>query len=111
MSNAKYQIAYRFAYLICGAGMWYYVGTRDKKQLKIIMYNKGYNLSQKFKPYPAWDLYVEPLIINQFSVVFTAGNSFIKGLISDNDNEIKPNINRYVDEVKSELKVFEEEKE
>jgi hypothetical protein len=98
----------RITYVLCGSALWYYIGTRDKKLLKTTMYNKGYNLSQKFKLWPAWDIYAEPLIINQFSILFTAGNAFIKGLISDNENDIKSDIDKYVTEVKSELGDFGE---
>lgn len=63
---------------------WNYINYLDKDQTKKTAFNKGHDLSQKFKKYKAWDIYVEPFIINQFSFLFGVSNSFIEGLISDN---------------------------
>ena len=67
--------------------IWWWVGTRDKNNIRKEMFNRGLKTSQYFKPCTGWDNYVEPLIIKQFSILFTAGNSFIKGMLSDNDNK------------------------
>jgi hypothetical protein len=48
----------------------------------------GLLLSQKFKPFKCWDAFVEPFIIHQFGVFFIAGHSFIKGLVSDNNDKV-----------------------
>ena len=77
---------------------WNYIDHLDKNEIKKKAFNKGYDLSQKFKQYRAWDIYMEPFIINQFSFLFGVSNSFIKGLISDN----KPD--KYLDETLEEMK-------
>lgn len=64
--------------------LWYYIGTKDKTLTREKMYNTGVTVSTNFKKYPAWDMIAEPFLIRQFSVLFTAGNSFIEGLVSDN---------------------------
>ncbi|GAG58789.1 unnamed protein product [marine sediment metagenome] len=61
----------------------------DKDKMKIIAYRKGYNVSQKFKHNPAWDNIAEPFIIRQFAFITEVSNSFIKGLISDNNSTEK----------------------
>lgn len=70
--------------LFCG---WNVLYLLDKEKSKEISFKKGYELSQKFKQFTVWDNYVEPLIINQFSFIFSVSNSFIKGMISDNKNK------------------------
>ena len=98
----------KITYILCGASFWYYLGTHDRKHLKKIWYVKGLNVSQKFKPYPAWDLYAEPFIINQFSILFAIGNSFIKGMTSDNSTGVSSNIDTYVKNIEEELEIFNE---
>lgn len=68
---------------------WRQIDNFDTDIYKKKAFNKGLQLSQKFKKYPSWDKYAEPLIVRQFGFIFSIGNSFIKGLISDNkgDNE------------------------
>ena len=85
--------------------LWFYIGTYDRNVLRNDMYDKGRNLSQKLKPIPYWDKYAEPIIIRQFSNIFTAGNSFIKGLISDNDDQdsLNTTIEQYKHEIDDEL--------
>lgn len=89
---------------------WYYLGRHDRETVKRQMFNRGLNLSQRFKKYPAWDNYAEPLIINQASIIFTAGNSFIKGMISDNENskEIIESIDIYKKDIEQDLKELKE---
>ena len=77
---------------------WNYIDHLDKDKTKKIAFNKGYELSQKFKKYKAWDIYVEPFVINQFSFLFGVSNSFIKGLISDNEPD------EYLDETLEKMK-------
>lgn len=67
---------------------WYYIGTRDEEHIKQVMYNKGLYISSQFKQYKVWDAYVEPSIIRQMSIIFKAGDAFIKGLVSDNDTDL-----------------------
>lgn len=91
--------------------MWYYTGTFERDNVKKYMFNKGLSLSQKFKKYPQWDNYVEPIIINQCSILFTGGNAFIKGLISDNDNidDINQDLESYKKSIESDLNDLEKE--
>jgi hypothetical protein len=51
-------------------------------------------------------LNVEPLLIRQCSIIFTAGNSFIKGMTSDNENkeEIKKELIELKQDICNELK-------
>ncbi len=86
--------------------IWYYIGTHDKKYTRITMYNKGKILSHKFKKYPIWDAYVEPFAIRQFAILFTGGNAFIKGMISDNENttEINLAMEQFKNDINEELK-------
>jgi hypothetical protein len=86
----------RYVPYIATPVLWYQVGTYNRNDIRDKMYNKGYNLSQQFKEYPAWDNYAEPLIIKQFSIMFTGGNAFIKGMLSDNDNKV--NVNKILNE-------------
>lgn len=79
----------RYSPYIITPMLWYKVGTYDRTYIRNKMYNKGYNLSQNFKDYPCWDNYMEPLLIKQFSILFTGGNSFIKGMLSDNEDKSK----------------------
>lgn len=82
--------------------VWYYLGTLDKKNVRTISFSGGLVLSQKYKKYPAWDNYVEPLLIRQFSILDCAAHSFIKGMISDNDD--KRDVNLAFDELKADIK-------
>jgi hypothetical protein len=90
-----------FPYLAFCVG-WSYIDNFDTEKTKAKAFNKGLSLSQKFKSYSAWDNYVEPLIVRQFSFIFGVSNSFIKGLISDNvgDNEV---IDETLEEMKKEI--------
>ena len=91
--------------------LWFYIGSYDRQTLKSNMYIKGRNLSQTFKPIPYWDRYAEPIIINQFSNIFAAGNSFIKGLVSDNEDResVNNSINRYRQDIDEELSEYDHE--
>ena len=80
---------------------WYYIGTFDRENIRSSMYNSGYNLSQRFKQYPTWDKYAEPIMVKQFSILFTGGNAFIKGMLSDNEN--KKSVNKTLNEFKNEI--------
>jgi hypothetical protein len=77
--------------------IWYYISIHDKETIKVNMHYRGLLFSQKFKKYPAFDKYLEPMIINQFAILFTAGNAFIHGMLADNKDQI---------EVKHELENF-----
>ena len=96
----------KYGSYIAGPTLWYYVGTYDKEIVKRNMFNRGFNLSQKFKQYPIWDNFIEPAVVRRSSIVFAAGNSFIKGMISDNQNteEINKSIAVYKAEIEEELK-------
>lgn len=100
----------KIIYFVFGLSLWYYLGTYDREHLKKLWYVKGLNVSQKFKPYPAWDAYVEPFIIKQFSLLFSAGNSFINGMTSDNTSDISADITTYVKNVETDLRAFDENK-
>jgi len=82
--------------------VWYYLGTMDKKYVRDISFTSGLLFSQKYKKYPAWDNYVEPMLIRQFSILDCAAHSFIKGMISDNEN--KKSVNLAFDELKNDIK-------
>lgn len=84
--------------------IWYNIGTHDKKYTRIVMYNKGLALSQKFKRYPVWDAYVEIFAIRQFTILFTAGNAFIKGMVADNDDKINVELDKFNNDIEEELK-------
>lgn len=102
MSFKKF-LKYSFYFMIpC---TWYHIGTYEKNVIRESMYGRGYNLSQKFKKYTFWDNYVEPFMIRQFSILFTGGNAFIKGMLSDNVNKkiVSDTIKEFKDDVKKEL--------
>jgi hypothetical protein len=82
--------------------VWYYLGTMDKKYVREISFTSGLLVSQKYKKYPAWDNYIEPILIKQFSILDCAAHSFIKGMISDNDD--KKLVNLVFDELKNDVK-------
>ena len=92
----------------CLLGMKILYAKHIKASLKYMkMHTFSYILRE---PYPAWDLYVEPFIIRQFAILFTIGNSFIKGMTSDNTPDINPDIKTYVKDIKTELEIFDENK-
>ena len=64
---------------------WGFLNIFDRERIKDRAFLKGYNLSQRFKTYKGWDEIVEPMLIRQFAFLFGVSNSFIKGLISDNE--------------------------
>lgn len=108
MSTKTYTRYKRYAKYILYVSIplaWYYIGTLDKQILRNDMYNKGRSLSQKFKPIKAWDKYVEPMIVHRFAIIFSGGNSFIKGLLSDNEKteDLNHTIEEYKQEIKEEL--------
>ena len=70
---------------------WHALSQCNKTQVRQYCYNKGLQLSQKFKLFRGWDYYIEPLIINQCAVIFVAGNAFIEGLVSDNEDKSQTN--------------------
>lgn len=81
---------------------WSYLDNFDTDKYKTKAFNKGLELSQKFKKYSAWDNYAEPLIVRQFGFLFGVGNSFIKGLLSDNKDH-NPVIDETLNEMKNEI--------
>ena len=89
---------------------WYYIGTHERKYVKESMYDKGFNLSQKFKNYKMWDNFIEPILVKQFSILFAGGNSFIQGMISDNENKeiIKKSLSEYKKNIQEELNELNE---
>jgi hypothetical protein len=93
----------KLKYIGMGLG-WYSIANLDRKEAKKNAYNKGYMLSQRFKNYPSWDKYVEPIVVNQFAFLFGVGNSFVKGLISDNDKP-NPAIEESLDEIRNEIEI------
>jgi hypothetical protein len=92
---------YKYMPYVIGPILWYQVGTYDRNYIRTKMFDKGYNLSQKFKKYPAWDNYAEPMIIKQFSILFTGGNAFIKGMLSDNED--KAHVTQILEEFESNI--------
>ena len=77
--------------------VWYYLGTINKDGVKTASFNCGLKLSQKYKKYPAWDDYVEPMLIRQFAIIIYAGHAFIEGMISDNED--KRTVNKALNEL------------
>ncbi len=97
----SYRKLFKYSSFVATPFIWYYIGTRDRDTIRRNMYNHGLNVSQKFKKYPVWDNCVEPFIIRQCLILFTAGNSFIKGMISDNKNKFI--VDREFDNLKKEI--------
>ena len=85
--------------------VWIKLAFMERDKVKKYTYNKGFYISQKYQKYYIWDKFVEPVIIRQWSIIFTAGNSFIKGMISDNaDQENMENLYEIeLQEIKSEI--------
>jgi len=81
--------------------IWYGLGMFDREKVKVKMYGTGYNLSQKFKQNIFWDNCVEPFLMRQFSVLFSAGYSLIEGMISDNEDQ--KIINEHLEELKMQI--------
>lgn len=94
-----------YAKVLGFSSFWYYVGRHDKKDVHILFHNKGYQLSQSFKNYPVWDKYAEPILISQFTTIFTAGYSFLEGLVSDNENqaEVQEDMNELKQDIINQL--------
>jgi len=91
----------RWALLITFPYGWYKLNYYDKNEVKRKSFMRGLELSQKFKKYPVWDKYVEMLMVRQFSILFIAGNSFIKGLVSDNENQ--KGVDKELDQMKKSI--------
>ena len=85
--------------------LWHGIGRPDKEDVRDNFYNKGYRLSQNFKDYPTWDRYAEPFLVSQFTNIFTAGNSFIEGMVSDNEDQksIQSELDKMRNDIKDEL--------
>lgn len=85
--------------------LWYKLYKCDREYVRKYFFEKGKMISGKMKFTKYWDLYAEPFIIKEFGIIFTAGNSFIKGLVSDNDDteKIISNIEVLTEQVKEEL--------
>ena len=105
----KYFKYIKYPFYVSLPFVWYYLGTYDRQILRNDMYNRGRSLSQKFKLFPYWDRYMEPIIIRQFSTIFTAGNSFIKGMLSDNEDAdgVHITLTSYRHEIDDELETFD----
>jgi len=90
--------------------IWYTIGLLKKDTVRMYMYNMGLSLSQKCKKIPYWDKYVETFFIKQLAIMFAAGNSFVEGMVSDNDNkeEIEHELEEMRVEIKDELKIYTE---
>jgi hypothetical protein len=87
-------------YTLCIA-TFYYLGTHDEDLLRKKMFKKGLALSQRFKRYPAWDNYIEPMIVVQFGIIFAGCSAFVKGMLSDNADIHE--ISVYKDTIEKEL--------
>ncbi|QKF94669.1 hypothetical protein QKU48_gp1211 [Fadolivirus algeromassiliense] len=98
MSFKKY---FKYASYFAFPLIWYQVGTFERDYVRKSMYDRGLSLSQRMKKYPVWDRYAEPIMVHQFSILFTGGNAFIKGMLSDNEN--KKIVNKTLDEFKKEV--------
>jgi len=90
----------KLRYIGLGIG-WYSLSQMDQNQAKNNAYQYGFELSQHFKQYPVWDKYMEPFMVNQFAFLFCLGNSFINGMISDNEHD--PKIEESLEEIKKEI--------
>ena len=85
-----------FKFVIFGTS-WGMLNLFDKDVVKKKAFEKGQNLSFRFKKYKTWDEVAEPIIIRQFAFLFGVSNSFIKGLISDNEPD--KNIDKSLEEL------------
>lgn len=92
---------YKFGFYGTSTYLWYKLSFIDQNNVKKNSFDIGFNLSQKFKPYPIWDKYIEPLFIKQFSIIFISGHSFLKGLISDNEN--KKQMDKYMNQMRKNI--------
>lgn len=86
--------------------LWYNLSLCDKNYVKKRFYDNGNNFAQKFKNYPMWNKYIEPLILRQCGILFIAGHSFLEGMISNNDNMeiINKDMEILDEEIKYEIK-------
>ena len=79
-------LSYKMLKWLCislGIGILNVIGESPAKRFA---FRKGYRLSQHFQKYPGWNSVVEPLLIRQFAIIFGVSNSFIQGMLSDNEN-------------------------
>ena len=104
-------------YILYGFGaiglplIWRSIGLYDINNVRKRSYALGLRTSQRFKKYPQWDKYVEPFIIKQSHVAFTSANSFIEGMVSDNENidEIQQELDELRKKINEELDVYDRE--
>jgi len=81
--------------------LWYNIGLTDRDTIKKDFYQKGYQTSQLFKNVPVWDKYAEPFFGKQLSILFSSGNAFMRGMMSDNDD--KTQVNATLNQMKKEI--------
>ena len=92
--------------------IWQKLGLYDLRNVRRKSYAAGLKTSQKFKNYPVWDKYGEPFLIKQTSIIFACGNSFIQGMISDNEDYdiIIQKVEEMRDDIVEELKIYDNKK-
>lgn len=88
--------------------IWHKLGLYDLRTVRKKSYSAGLKTSQMFKKYPMWDKYGEPFLIKQFSIIFASSNSFIQGMISDNENYdvVIKKVEEMRDDIKEELEIY-----
>jgi len=98
----------KYLAITVSVGTWIRMSFMDRRDVKQCMHQKGAKLSQKFQGYGVWDRFVEPWCIREFAVLFSAGNSFLKGMISDNVNqeEVQEGMEEMYSEVEGEIGGF-----
>ncbi len=87
---------------------WYSLGILKKDQVRTYMFYVGKYFSSRCSKIPYWEKYAEPIFIRQFAIIFTATNSFIEGMVSDNKNkeEIEEEMEEFKDCIEDDINVY-----
>jgi hypothetical protein len=85
---------------------WYQINRFDTEKWKQLSYLKGEQISLKYSRYQAWNSIAEPFIVRQFAFLFSVGNEFIRGLVSDNREQMSESIRELEKTVDDELSEY-----
>ena len=86
---------------------WYQINSFDAEKWKRLSYIKGQEISIRYSHYKAWNTLAEPFIVRQFAFLFSVGNEFIRGLVSDNRDQMNDSILELEKTVDDELSEYQ----
>ncbi len=85
---------------------WYRINSFDQEKWRQLSFSKGQEISVKYNHYRAWNEFAEPFIVRQFAFLFSVGNEFVRGLVSDNREQMDGSIKELTKTVDDELSQY-----